>query len=889
MFEKTSKITTELQVCNMRIRTIMTKNRDGILIMDSGKTILFANPAAAVIFGCKGDELAGKRFDYVLELDKTTELKIKAHNGKIVTLEMWVVETEWDGHTAYFVTLTDITERRRNEEEFRKLYRAVTASPIMVMITDARGNLEYVNPKFTEVTGYSAAEAIGKNPRFLKSGRVAVEKYRELWETVTGGKEWRGELINRKKNGEFYCESVSISPVRDFEGNITNFIAVKEDVTARKMMEEALRESEEKFSRAFRAVPNLLIIASLPNEKYVDVNEAFEQTCGYLRTEVFDRTLADCDVWENPAVRTRTIRDLQLQGRLHNREIGFRNKAGDIFTGLLSAELIELCGVPCMIAIITDITDRKRAEEAVRESEENLRNIFNSAYDAIFIHELGGEIIDVNDKMLEMYGVDRDQATRLSIRDDYSGPDNPLDRLPEIWNRVIGGENQLFEWQARRPNDGYLFDVEVFLRRITLRNKDVILATVRDITARKQRNEALRESEALFRIIFDQAYQLMGIMKPDGTLIKINRTAANFIKARQPDSTQHPFPAKMQAPVPLSAEESEASVLGRPFWEAPWWTHSPALQEQLRDAVNRAARGEMVRFEATHQTPAGRIVWVDFCLTPVKDDEGNVVLLVPEGRDITERKLAEEKIEILNTDLAARAAELETANRELEAFSAAVSHDLRKPLTIINGYCQAIQEMCADNLGEECRGFFREIYDGTLKMSDLIDTLLNFSRITRRELLRQSVDLSRIAAEVAGELRLLAPERRATFRIADGITASGDAKLMRVAMENLLGNAWKFTGRREETVIEFGATEVEGKPVFFVRDNGVGFDMEYAEKLFVPFQRLPGMEGFMGHGIGLATVERIVRRHNGRIWAEGERGKGATFFFCLEQSPISPA
>jgi PAS domain S-box-containing protein len=643
MKEKASELTMQLeqkseqlQACNMRFQTIMTKSRHGILIVDTGKTIRFANPAAAVIFGDRGNDLTGKQFDYPLELDTTTELNIQARHGQVVTVEMWGVETEWDGHNAYFVSLIDIT-------------------------------------------------------------------------------------------------------------------------------------------------------------------------------------------------------------------------------------------------------DRKRAEGALRESEENLRSIFNSAYDAVFIHELDGTIIDVNDKMLEMYGVDRAQATRLSISNDYSGPDNHLERLPEIWNRVIGGENQLFEWQARRPNDGYLFDAEVFLRRITLRNKDVILAAVRDITARKQRDEALRESEALFRIIFDQAYQLMGITKPDGTLIKINRTAADFIKPRQLESTHKPFPMKMPAPLLHPAEGSEASVLGRPFWETPWWTHSPELQEQLRDAVKRAAQGEMARFEATHLTPEGRTAWIDFSLSPVKDDEGNVVLLVPEGREITERKLAEEKIEVLNTDLAARAAELEFANRELEAFSAAVTHDLRKPLTIINGYCQAVLDLCATSLSKECTGFVREIYAGTLRMNDLINTLLNFSCITHGELQRQSVDLSRIVAEVADELQKLEPERRATFRIAEGITTSGDANLLRVAMENLLGNAWKFTRKREETIIEFGATEVEGKPVFFVRDNGVGIDMEYAEKLFVPFQRLPGTEGFMGHGIGLATVERIVRHHHGRIWAEGETEKGATFFFCFEQ------
>jgi signal transduction histidine kinase len=189
--------------------------------------------------------------------------------------------------------------------------------------------------------------------------------------------------------------------------------------------------------------------------------------------------------------------------------------------------------------------------------------------------------------------------------------------------------------------------------------------------------------------------------------------------------------------------------------------------------------------------------------------------------------------------------------------------------------------MCGGNLGEQCQGYVREIYEGTLRMNELIDTLLNFSQLMRNELNREPVDLSGIAKTVAAELQLTETGRRVSFRIADGMTAYGDANLLRVVLENLLGNAWKYTGAREEAVIEFGVAEIDGKQASFVRDNGAGFDMKYAEKLFIPFQRLPGADKFKGHGIGLATVERIIRRHGGRVWADGEPDKGATFWFTL--------
>ncbi len=235
----------------------------------------------------------------------------------------------------------------------------------------------------------------------------------------------------------------------------------------------------------------------------------------------------------------------------------------------------------------------------------------------------------------------------------------------------------------------------------------------------------------------------------------------------------------------------------------------------------------------------------------------------------------------LRNMLAARAAELEVANRELEAFNYTVAHDLRKPLAAVNGYCQIIRELCGDNLDERCKEYIQEAYDGTWRMNQLIDTLLNFSRMARLELRREIVDMGAMAQEVAVGLKLAEPARRAAFRIVEGVTVNGDAKLLHVVLENLLGNAWKYTSMQEEAVIEFGATEIDGKQAFFVRDNGPGFAMADAEKLFIPFQRLPGAEETKGFGIGLATVDRIIRRHGGRVWAEGEPGKGATFYFTL--------
>ena len=249
--------------------------------------------------------------------------------------------------------------------------------------------------------------------------------------------------------------------------------------------------------------------------------------------------------------------------------------------------------------------------------------------------------------------------------------------------------------------------------------------------------------------------------------------------------------------------------------------------------------------------------------------------------DISERRQSEEKREILHTDLAARSAELESANIELEAFNYCVSHDLRTPLTVVNGFCQLIPTLCGNTLDKQSKECIRKIYEATLRMNRLIDTLLDFSRVAHVEIRRETIDLTAMAKAVAAELGLVEPNRRVTFRISEGMMAVGDESLLRVVLDNLIGNAWKYTGDREETVIEFGMKEIEGRPAWFVRDNGPGFNMAHAENLFTPFRRIPGID-VVGHGIGLSTVERIVKRHGGRVWAESELGKGAAFLFTLE-------
>jgi PAS domain S-box-containing protein len=281
---------------------------------------------------------------------------------------------------------------------------------------------------------------------------------------------------------------------------------------------------------------------------------------------------------------------------------------------------------------------------------------------------------------------------------------------------------------------------------------------------------------------------------------------------------------------------------------------------------------------------------------PILSEDGRPQYLLGISEDITERKRAEEEIRTLNQELAQKVVQLDAANRELEAFSYSVSHDLRAPLRALDGFSQILLEDYADKVGADGRDYLQRVRAASQKMGELIDALLTLAGLTRSEMRRETVDLTALAQAVMAALQTREPERQAEVVMASGLTADGDPRLLRAVLENLLGNAWKFTAKTPNPRIEFGVsnlapgsassaggqTATAGEElVFFVRDNGAGFDMAHADRLFGAFQRLHGQAEFPGSGIGLATVQRILHRHGGRAWAEGQVGQGATFYFTL--------
>jgi PAS domain S-box-containing protein len=381
---------------------------------------------------------------------------------------------------------------------------------------------------------------------------------------------------------------------------------------------------------------------------------------------------------------------------------------------------------------------------------------------------------------------------------------------------------------------------------------------IRDITGRREAETALRESEEKYRRLVEFFPDGIFIHR-NGRIVFVNQTAVRTLRMSSADD-----------------------LIGKSVMS---FVH-PEYQGLARDRIARLA-------EARTQVPIVEEKFIRADGTPL-DVEVTAIPFVLDGepavlgvaRDITERKKAEEEIRRLNAELERRVeertAQLEAANKELEAFGYSVSHDLRAPLRSIDGFGQALQEDCAASLDEQGLDYLQRIRTASKRMGHLIDDLLNLSRLTRGDIHPQNLDLATMARAIVDELRRIEPERNVECILPEKLSARGDERLIQAVLENLLGNAWKFTSRRKHARIEIGqASAPEGETVLFVRDNGAGFSMEHVDKLFHAFQRLHSVQEFPGNGIGLATVQRIIRRHGGKVWAEGAVEKGATFYFTL--------
>jgi diguanylate cyclase (GGDEF)-like protein/PAS domain S-box-containing protein len=372
-----------VRASDVRFHNVVTISSDGIVIVDGFGMILFVNPAAKSLFGRQAEQLLGEQFGFPIVSGETTELDIANRQGKQALVEMRVVATEWDGKPANLVTLRDITERRDAEQEIRTLYRAMMQGPAIVMITDAEGIIEYVNPKFTETTGYTPAEVMGKSPGILSSGKTPPEEYKKMWEAITGGHEWQGEFINRKKNGELYHEAVSIAPVTDSEGTITHFVAVKEDITGRKQAEEQISEVLRQQEAILDNIPDTTWLKDREG-RYVAVNEPFAKAFGVAPKDLVGKKDNDIYPPELAGKYEKDSREVMAAGtRTHFEEFISDREGKTQYLEKIETPIFNNKGVVIgIIGIAHDITSSKEVEKTLRHesTHDMLTGLYNRAF-----------------------------------------------------------------------------------------------------------------------------------------------------------------------------------------------------------------------------------------------------------------------------------------------------------------------------------------------------------------------------------------------------------------------------------------------------------------------------------------------------------------------------
>jgi PAS domain S-box-containing protein len=483
------------------------------------------------------------------------------------------------------------------------------------------------------------------------------------------------------------------------------------------------------------------------------------------------------------------------------------------------------------------------------------------ANDIILLPDATGRIMEANDRAVESYGYSADELRQMNVAD-LNVPEEAA-ALAQTWMKVMekGAAGLVFEAEHVRK-DGSRFTVEISARSFVVEGRELRQSIVRDITERKRAVEALRESNEYLESLFNSANAPIIVWDPEFRIMRFNHAFENL------------------------TGKSAASVLG----EDVGVLFPPSEREGSMELIRRTLGGErldaveiaIARADFTIRT----VLWNSAAIFAA--DGETPVAAVAQGLDITERKEAEESIRQLNADLEQRVrdrtVQLEVANAELEAFSYSVSHDLRAPLRGIDGWSLALLDDYRDKLDDQGREYLGYIRSDTQRMGQLIDDLLRLSRVTRNRMERTLVDLGAVSETVVARLREAQPNAQVEFEAQGGLTAWCDAGLIEIALTNLIGNAWKFSSTRPVASIEFGRTEVESCSAFFIRDNGVGFDMTYVDKLFGVFQRLHKAAEFPGTGIGLAIVQRVVRRHGGRVWAESKPGVGTTFYFTLEEA-----
>ena len=657
--------------------------------------------------------------------------------------------------------------------------------------------------------------------------------------------------------------AISIENSTLFEQNIKQKELLIEQILSRKKAEETLNVSEEKFKLAFQTSPDSINITKFDGT-YVDINEGFTALSGFTKEDVIGKTSTELNIWVDTKDRDKLVKQLKAEGRYSNLEAKFRMKNGDIIFGLMSAAVISLNNVKHILTITRNITDIVNAQEKLKESEARFRTAFENSGVGMCLVSMDGKFLQVNAKLCLILGYHAPELLTLNFNkithpDDISISNNFTISLFKNQNESINFEKRYL----KKNGDKIWAEVSSSLIRSENNEPLYFIAQIIDITDRKLALLKVREKEIQFRKLSTHVPDLIFqfTRNADGKyFVPIASNGIINIFGCKPEDVVNDFTAI-------------AKVI-----------HPDDMKRVFETIEYSAANLSPFECEFRVILPEKGVRWILSRSTPEPLEDGSVTWY-GFNTNTTERKLTIDEIKKLNETLEQkvieRTAQLEATNKELESFAYSVSHDLRAPLRSIDGFSQAILEDYYDKLDELGKNFLNRIRASAQMMAKLIDDMLSLSRVTRNPMKLAKVDLSEIVESISNDLINSDKNRKAKFIISKGLVNIADSTLISSVIQNLIENAWKFSSKKNESIIEFGIVDINKKSAYFIKDNGAGFDIKYANKLFSPFQRLHQQTEFSGTGIGLATVQRIIYRHNGEVWAEGKVGEGAIFYFTL--------
>ncbi len=796
-----------------------------------------------------GDETSGRRIGVQMTL-----LPVRGPAGPV-------------GHVA--LSFKDVTAELETRETNEARNAAILEAALdCIVMMDHRGHILEFNPAAERTFGYARADVIGRRladllipPSLREAHTQGFQRYLATGEGPILGR--RVEVSAQRADGTEFLAEVAVVRIRaDGPPMFTGYIR---DITEQRRTADALRSSEARFKRLADSGILGIVVAGVRGP-IQEANDAFLSMVGYTRSDLESGQLRPPEMtpaeWHATDENARA--SLMTTGVTAAREKEYFRKDGSRVPILAGSAMLEGSDGRC-VSFILDLTGRKRAEEALLRSERRFRRLVDSGIIGIVLSDMRGTVHEANDAFLALVGYSRDDFVSGRLGGDTLNTPERM-KTDAIARAQLEANGIAQPWEKElRHKDGRRIPV---LMGVAMLDPPNSIAFVVDLTQRKRDEDAIRqlreqgERDAAFRGLLHAAPDAMVVADDRGGIIFVNVQTERLFDYRGDEIVGQPvdllLPARLRA---KSAVDTLRALAGGATLE---------VSGRRNDDSEFPAEISLSPFE----TPAGRVTIIAI-------------------RDVSERKRAQDQLREANTRLTAVIEDLrrskeatENANRDLEAFSYSVAHDLRTPLRAINGLSSTVLEDYGDRLDDEARRRLKRVVGGAERMGQIIHALLSLARLTRVELHKERVNLGALARGIVDQLVASEPGRPLDFVVDADVTAYGDAQFLRSLMENLLDNAWKFTRGTTRPRIEVGQQAHNGEVAYFIRDNGAGFDMVYVAKLFTPFERLHPTSDFEGTGVGLATVQRIVARHGGRVWAEGAEGHGATFYFTLP--PRSP-